>query len=374
MATGNTTQLSRAGQPLLPPDERFWKRYSPHFELPVAGATALFAHGVIIGILAVGGLAFLFRASAEMSRPSTIDMVAVDPDAAFPGPLGAAPEGMPGLPGELGADRTEQGPEGGVAGNVSQPNGGDPLPDLPELPGMSLEVPATVPQTDASSEVGEQLQAINKAAAERSKVAPPAPKRPASAGPARKSGTGNKWGGGGMGGTGGKGVGKSGTGTGGGAASYRASDAEIKAYRWQFDLSGPPREHADKLDRAGVIVALPDPKAGHMDPRTAPLLLITDVKRRPVTLKPAAPGQFRDFVKWYNTRPESIQGLAQELQLPFMPPCVVLLMPKDREAKMADAEMRYAQEHRIDFARIQRTTFDFRLRNGVYEPVVLNQQ
>ncbi len=155
---------------------------------------------------------------------------------------------------------------------------------------------------------------------------------------------------------------------------YQATDAEIKAWRWQFDLSGPPKEHADKLDRAGVIVAVPDPKAGHIDPRNAPLLLITDLKRRPVTLQPAEPGRFADSVKWYNRTPDSIQGLVQELRLPFMPACIVLLMPKDREQKMADLEKRFAQEHGMDVERVQHTTFDFRLQGGVYEPVVINQR
>jgi hypothetical protein len=378
MATAEKNQPKRAGQPLLPPEERFWKRYSPHFELPVAGATALFAHAVILGILAIGGIAFLFRASAEASKPAKMDTVFVDPDAAFPGNMGAAPEGEPGSPGDPGGTEVEQGPPG-AQGNDTGPQGpGDEsLPELPSLPSIGLNVPAATAQAEAPSNLAQQLDNITKAAQERSKVpvvATSKPKTGTGTKSGKKKGTGNPRGTNGGGGPGGSSWGSKGRGMGGGAKSHKATDAEIKAWRWQFDLSGPPREHADKLERVGVIVAVPDPKAGNMDPRTAPLLLITDLKRRPVTLKPAEPGRFADSVKWYNRTPDSIQGLMQELRLPFVPPCIILLMPKDREAKMAEAEMRYAREHGLDPERIQQTTFDFRLQGGVYEPVVINQR
>src|SRR5260221_13797075 len=96
---------SRTGQPLLPPDERFWKRYSPHYELPLAGATSFFIHGIVVGILAIGGLAFLFRGGAEATLPPQMDVLMAEAGAGFGG-LGGDP-GLPGLPGEVA--RTEQG-------------------------------------------------------------------------------------------------------------------------------------------------------------------------------------------------------------------------------------------------------------------------
>jgi hypothetical protein len=374
MATAEKAQRSRAGQPLAPPDERFWKRYSPHFELPLASATALFAHGLIVGIMAVGGLAFLFRADAEASRPAKMDTVIVEAGASFPGDMGGAPAGEPGYPGDPGRTDIDQGPVG-PAGNANGTDAGtDESPEPPALPGLALEVPASVQESTTSGDVLEQLNAMRKTADERSKL-PVKPATGTKGGVSAKSGTGNPKGVGGAGGPGGVGKGtRPGPGPGGGGPGRKATDAEIKAWRWQFDLSGGPKEHADKLDRAGVIVAVPDPKGGIADPRMAPLLLITDIKRRPVTLQKVEPGKFGDAVKWYNTRPESVQGLAQELRLPFVPSCIVLLLPKEREAKMANAEQQFAQQNRIDFARIQQTTFDFRLQNGVYEPIVIQQR
>lgn len=139
-------------------------------------------------------------------------------------------------------------------------------------------------------------------------------------------------------------------------------------------MTGNPKLHAEKLDKAGVMVAIPDPKAGNMDERTAPLLLISDLKRRPVKLQPGGFDQGADAVKWYNREPNSVQGLAKELQLPFLPRYVVLLLPKDREAKMAAEELRFAKQMGNDIANVQETWFDFQLQGGVYEPKALRQK
>src|SRR5262249_3434528 len=69
MATAQTAPPTPSGKPLLPPAERFWRRYSPHYEFPLASATSVFFHSMVIGILAIGGLAFLFQAGPEAAPP-----------------------------------------------------------------------------------------------------------------------------------------------------------------------------------------------------------------------------------------------------------------------------------------------------------------
>ena len=66
--------------------------------------------------------------------------------------------------------------------------------------------------------------------------------------------------------------------------------------------------------------------------------------------------------------------LAKELKLPFVPSMVIMLLPQEREEKMAAEEMRYAQKMGTPAQLIQATWFDFRLRDGVYEPVAIRQQ
>ncbi len=67
--------------------------------------------------------------------------------------------------------------------------------------------------------------------------------------------------------------------------------------------------------------------------------------------------------------------LAQELRLAaFTPKFVVLLLPKDREQKMANEEGQYAADHQRKLENVQATWFDFRLRNGAYDPAVIKQE
>src|SRR5579859_3280116 len=50
-STSNTTGAKPANQPLVPPDESMWKRYSPHGELPLSGAGSLTLHLLVFGLM-----------------------------------------------------------------------------------------------------------------------------------------------------------------------------------------------------------------------------------------------------------------------------------------------------------------------------------
>ena len=65
-------------------------------------------------------------------------------------------------------------------------------------------------------------------------------------------------------------------------------------------------------------------------------------------------------------RPESVSSLARELQIPVPRDTaghsyVILLLPKAREQKIAEAERRYAESQRRPVQNIRATWFDFRL-------------
>src|SRR5207244_11554562 len=134
--------------------------------------------------------------------------------------------------------------------------------------------------------------------------------------------------------------------------------------------SGDGKEHAAKLDAVGMTLAIADGNG---------FRLITDLKRRPVDAPRDQLLRFKDAIKWYNVRPESVSSLARELQIPVPRDTaghsyVILLLPKAREQKIAEAERRYAESQRRPVQNIRATWFDFRLRNGVYEPVVIRQE
>jgi hypothetical protein len=350
---------SRAGKPLLPPDEQFWQRYSPHYELPLAGATSFFFHGLVVGILAVGGLAFLFRIDVDAAKPPPMDMILVE-GGGFGGPGGEP--GLPGAPGEPGLKEMGLPDAGGSEGDSDASKEG--VEELPSLPTMELQAPPSDEGTEPSNDVTEKLKQLSIDAEKRANA--PIPKKAIGRskgilGAKRPGGSTGKLGKGGQGG-GPRGFGP------------KATDQEIKAWRWRFDLTGSPRDHADKLDRTGLIVAVPDPAAGKPDPKKGQHLFIRDLKRRPVMLEKGDFTKYEEAVKWYNRTPESVRGLVKELQLPFVPEYVVLLLPKDREAKMAAEEHRFAQQHGMNPAAVQETWFDFRLQNGVYEPIAIRQK
>ena len=355
-----------ASPPLAPPEERFWKRYSPHYEMPLAGATSLFVHGMVIGVLALGGLVFLLHGNAEAHRPPQMDVLVVEGEGL--GGMGGGAPGLPGFPGEPSKTEMAIGPPG-----PSGPQEPGEEVELPPVPGMELELPSQDTRLDSSSLLA-QLTQIGEDASKRSETKLPSSVKSSGSKKAGSSGTGNPKGVGGQGGVGGAGKGTMpGPGSGVGIGR-KATEQEIKAWRWKFDLQGSPKQHADKLDRAGLIVAVPDPAAGQPDMRKGPHLFITDLKRRPVAMEKRDLAQYEDAVKWYNRTPQSVQGLAQELKLPFVPPYVVLLLPKDREAKMAAEEHRFAKQNRNDVSKVQETWFDFRLQGGVYEPMAIRQK
>src|SRR5439155_5564489 len=60
---------------LLPPEERFWQRYSPHHEAPLSGVGSFVVHGLVIGVLILGYMLLNQRREAEANRPVTMDVV-----------------------------------------------------------------------------------------------------------------------------------------------------------------------------------------------------------------------------------------------------------------------------------------------------------
>lgn len=355
------TNPAKVTKPLIPPEEALWQRYSPHFELPLASATSLFLHGLVIGLLAMGGLAFFFTPNLEATKPPRMDVVMIEGNGTgFEGLGGAA--GLPGAPNAGGkTDQITPLPD-------QQPERSDrPPPRLLREPAL-LDLPRLDDGMPVSADLAGDLQQIAQEAQQRVEAAMKIDTPAVGSTDSKKPGPkGNK----GLGGKGGKGDGPgigNEKGSGGPGGGRKATKQDIYAWRWRFDLSGDAKEHARKLASLGVTVAIPDanPAGG--------FFIITDLNRRPVDMKKDNLAAFKDAVKWYNTRAESVQALAAELQLPFVPKFVVLLLPKDREQKMADEEAQYAQKNRRRLETITETWFDFRMRNGANEPVVIRQK
>ena len=349
-------------KPLVPPDESMWQKYSPHFELPLASATSVFLHGTVIGMLVIVTVFSLFAAAEEASKPPRMDVVMIEGDGnGFEGLGGEA-----GLPGAKdaggGKERTE------MITPAVNPNQSEPAPRLFKDPPLELGLPIIDDgKSPLNPEISIELERLAAEARDEAnkerKVSPPVKsgaesKRPGPLGTGNPKGLGGKGGPGsglGMGAKQGAGIGK------GGLGGRKATDQEIYAWRWNFNLGGDGKQHAQMLAAIGVNVAVEDPKGQ--------VFFITDLKRRPVELKRGELPDPKEVVGWRNIKKESIQALARELELPFTPVFVQMMLPKDREKKMAAEEIRFAAEQRRDLRTVQETWFQFRLRNGVYEPV-----
>jgi hypothetical protein len=343
-------------RPLFPPDERFWQRYSPHHELSLAGMTSFFMHGLVIGVMTLGAYWYLFQRDSETNKPPTMDMVQIAGG-------GDGFEGMGGEPGSSGDSmprQTEVIPAPMTDVVEMSPATSLPLKDAKQI---ELDIPE-VNSSENKADLERILANLEKEAVDQAKENTPT-KKPAKI--AARS-TSNLKGTGGVGGTGGgPGRGHKGMGPGaGGLGGRKATKAEIYAWRWRFDLTGNGKEHATKLAAFGVTLAIPTPQGG--------FVFIHDLRRRPAILQPGNIEKYKDAVKWKNTEPGSLLELARELKLPFVPTMVIMLLPQDREEKMASEELRFAQKMGIAPQQIQATWFDFHLRDGVYEPVAIRQQ
>jgi hypothetical protein len=351
-------------KPLIPPDESMWQKYSPHFEMPLASATSLFLHGMIIGMMAISGMAIFWAAREEAARPPRMDVVMIEGGGSGLEGLGGE-AGLPGSPDAAAPKRTELDTP---LQPVNQPDRSVPrlLKDPPLELGLPIIDDGKAPlNPELSIELERLAKEADEAAKKEQKISQPmnTGSNTKKTGPA---GTNNPKGKGGLGGMGdGPGIGnKKGAGVGKGGGGFgNATKAEVYAWRWNFDLTGNAKEHARKLAAIGANVAVQNPKGQ--------VFFITDLNRRPAELKPGKLPDPKEVVGWRNTKQDSIGSLAQELNLNFTPTFVQMLLPKEREEKMAAEEARFAAEQRRDLKTVRKTWFEFRLRNGAYEPVAV---
>src|SRR5262245_34114773 len=64
------------GRPLVPPDEKFWKRYSPYHEAPLSGVSSTMLHILVIGLLL---LILKLKLDKDEMPPVNVDGVRIVP-------------------------------------------------------------------------------------------------------------------------------------------------------------------------------------------------------------------------------------------------------------------------------------------------------
>jgi hypothetical protein len=134
--------------------------------------------------------------------------------------------------------------------------------------------------------------------------------------------------------------------------------------RWvlNFETRDGGHDYARQLHVLGAILAIPRPDGQYT--------VIRDLKQRP------AQGKIEDIatirrIFWVDNKPESVQSLAQALQLDRVPPWVAAFFPEDLERDLLRKELAFKNRREED---IRRTYFQVEQKGSGYDPVVVRQE
>ncbi len=299
---------------------KFWRRYSPHHELPLSGAVSVVLHALLIVLL------FLAGVLAVRSRDT--------------GPLEVGTVVIGGEPGHGGEAVDNAAPERREAARDVPPAAAEPRP--PASPDKALAVPQPEairlrPADDSARRITDEAgqavgQLVERSREVRDRLLRQGPPGPSGAGPK--------------------------------APPQGRIDRLIRRIdRWV--LTFETRNGSDylrQLEALGAILAVPLEGDRY--------LVIRDLKQRPVrgNIENAADIQ-RIF--WIDDKPQSVRALAEALQLERVPVCIVAFFPDQLEDELLRKELAFRNRREEE---IRRTYFRLDRRGGRFEPVVVDQE
>jgi hypothetical protein len=322
-------------QKLVPPDERFWRRYSPHGELPLSGASSLAVHLLLFGLLLLSAwLAFaVFR---QAGRALPVDAVRLEP--------GGNPQGDGKAPG-AGNGLIEQGKG---EEEISDPitDGGEKRPPL-----------------KANADVGRPIQFDEKELRRGHPGDAMVFDRLREANQRIRGTEGQRRPGGGKDGEGdGPGVGKQGKG--------KLAEQRDRMLRWSllFDTQNG-RDYVAQLGGLGAILAVPVGK----DEKKPDFKIIRDLSARPAKLLDEDIGKIQRIF-WVDDKPQSVGDVMAVLGVKAKPSYFVAFMPEDLENKLLKLEKAYLEKHHKGRTEgdIDETRFRIKRIDRRYEPEVIS--
>jgi hypothetical protein len=354
-------------KPARPKQPTFWQQYSPHGECQFSFVGSLTVHVIFLGGFLLAVLFFLDIESSEISKPPQMDAVEIEGAGGGLGGYakgpGANSEGAPGK--AEGVPRGQSGKQG--AKNLDIPKDFE----FSELPSMDLVVGAK----DSTGEVlSLDKQLANAEAAGRrymESLAQQGSGAPDGMKGGEKDGKGGGAGqqkGGGLGNLKGDTKGNSPV---GGKGGGKSNEHVRRALRWHIKASYDGEEHLKKLSglKATLIIPLTDKGDD---------ALWYDMSRydpaQPRALPPSRRAPFAydpQKVLWVNRNPTEMATLAKQLGLDREPKYTIIVLAPEVERQMAVRELEYAGKQEWE---IQLTTWDIGLRDGVYEPYIVDQK
>jgi hypothetical protein len=350
---------------LLPPEERFWQRYSPRHEFPLSSVGSVVLHVLSIGALVVIGYVISRTSNDEQKAPPSLDVIAA------PGlpPMNAGGGGEPGGSDTAPGGTNTKGKE--IAANEPPPEprpGNQPPENAERLEQVKLPPIQVVTSDDGKREiVGENKKVFGDLNLIVDQARRNLEQSIARADAAKGQGGSGKGGGKGTGEGTGVGPGK-GPGIAGGNATIR----QRRQARWKmfFNTIGG-NDYLKQMRGLGAILAVPLLRGENQ----IEYLVIRDIR-------PGATGKLEDIGKlnrifWIDSDPRSVMTVAKALGLRNPPPYMAAFFPPELEERLRQLEQ---QAYSGDEDRIVETHFIVVHRNGVYQaeldprnPIVLKR-
>jgi hypothetical protein len=297
-------------RPELPPEEKFWKRYSPNHECSLSSVVSIILHVVFIGVLLLVAALVAKLGWREHNNQVALGAVALDPG-----------------PGK-GGDNREEGASKGTPDSskedVATPKAqqhSTPVPNTPELIAPKRE-PSTIPKPSAPdreriiAEAKQASDAFQRQVEEAMNQAPPRHEDPKARGEPDGLGKGVK-----------------GPGPGAGPAAAMNQQRINRRGRWQLDFRvANAEDHLRQLSALGAILAFP---AGG-----GKFFIVRDLMGRPPR------GKIEDVSKinriWFiDYQPATAREIARVLHSPLAEPYFVAFFPNELENHMGEMEQKF---------------------------------
>jgi hypothetical protein len=305
--------------PLAPPDEKFWERYSPHYEFPLSSVGSVAMHIAAL-VLFLGALYLLSRMT--ISDKTAVPMRAVAVAGEGDGPDGQGAGG--GAPQEdINLQRPEDRaiPEANLRETVDQIK--DVLPKIEVGEGLR---PEDLPTVRSISSLSDDLR------------------RKLLQGSSGKRGSGP-----------GDGTGTSGAPGQGSGANGDPTSSASRAVRWELVFrTESGKDYLDQLAAMKATLVIPQPSDWKN------LMVYRNIAAGRPTAEPFRRDQLPGLY-FVDDDKSSAHKLAEALGLDFQPPMFVAFFPKDIEDELARKEREYRGRQEGE---IFSTTFKIVVRDG----------
>ncbi len=308
------------------PEERFWRRYSPHGELPLSGAGSFALHALAVGLLVL--LGFLGVWFARPNRTLPVEAVQVAGGGSGT-PNGGEGSKGPGRGAEVVDEQNRQGDD---------PN----VPSQPKLAQPQKQPPAVQFKEGERliSANPEAMQAFERLGAAQSKRDDG---RRAARGPA----------------------GPPGGPPGPGPAGPPRTKQQERMLRWTMSFNTRTGEdYVRQLRGLGAILAIPVKEGERPEYR-----LVRDLSRRPAQLLDEDLSKIQR-IYWLDSNPRSVREVMNTLGLRQQPSHFVAFMPEELEKKLLRLEKAYRG---LEENQIFETKFRVVERGARFEPEVIEQ-